>query len=244
MTSAWKRTVGLRQVEPGRHLALDPAAGARRGGRRSRRRAAATSGSSGQASSSNHVADPELGRGRWRAAAAARGATPGGSTGRARSSGRGPSSRSATVRAIGPATAMSAWVSVPGGPGIWPWAARCRSSACARTTPDMFAGQPDRAADVGADLERREPRRQRRGRAARRAAGRALDVPRVVGGAEHLVVALHVAGVDRQVRLAPDRRRRRARTRRHRRGVLGRRRGRPARARRTWCASPPSRSCP
>ena len=52
---------------------------------------------------------------------------------------------------------------------------------------------PHRAADVGADLEAREPRGHRGGRAARRSAGDAIERPRVVRDAEELVVGLHVA---------------------------------------------------
>jgi hypothetical protein len=65
-------------------------------------------------------------------------------------------------------------------------------------------GQTDRTADVGTELERGQPGGEGGRRPARRTTGRAVEVPRVAGRAEHLVVALHVAGVDRQVRLAPD----------------------------------------
>ena len=79
----------------------------------------------------------------------------------------------------------------------------------------------DRAADVGAELERREAGRERARRAARRSPGAARRVPGIVRLAEHRVVALHVAGVDRQVGLAEDDGARGAQPR-HRHGVLSR----------------------
>ena len=64
----------------------------------------------------------------------------------------------------------------------------------------------DRATDIAAGLERRHAGRERRRRAAGRAAGRALQVPRIVGRAVDLVVALEVLQVRGHVRLAEDHR--------------------------------------
>ena len=67
--------------------------------------------------------------------------------------------------------------------------------------PARVGRQPDRTADVGPELDRREPHRQCRRRAARRTAWRAAHVVRVVGRAVHVVVGLDVAGEDRHVGL-------------------------------------------
>ena len=113
---------GLRQVEPGRDLVLDPAAGLletvdeavegvgdlgieRAGGvvepRRHAERRRGRSARGGGSSRRHAGLVPAIGP-----AHQVEGQLPG----------------RPAVRAIGPATAMSAWVSVPGGPGIWPWA--------------------------------------------------------------------------------------------------------------------------
>jgi len=84
-----------------------------------------------------------------------------------------------------------------------------RDDAVGRLVPVHAAHvrrEADRAPDVGPDLERGEPAGERRGGTARRPAGGAGLVPGVRRRAEDLVVALHVAGVDRQVRLAEDHR--------------------------------------
>ena len=63
---------------------------------------------------------------------------------------------------------------------------------------------PDGTADVRAGFEPGHPRRQRRRGAAGRTAGHALDVPRVVGDAVDVVVALEVRQVERHVGLAEE----------------------------------------
>ncbi len=93
--------------------------------------------------------------------------------------------------------------------------------------------RPDGAADVAPQLERGDARGDCGRGTARRTAGGASGVPRVVGLAVHLVEGLVVAGVDRRVglprrslrprRVAGQPSRRRARVR-----------GRGARVRRTW----------
>ncbi len=60
-----------------------------------------------------------------------------------------------------------------------------------------------RAADVRAELQRRDPDRQRRGRAAGGAARAAGHIPRITGGPVDIVEALPVAGHHRHVGLAP-----------------------------------------
>ncbi len=60
----------------------------------------------------------------------------------------------------------------------------------------------NRSADVGADLERGEPGRDRGRRTTRRPAGHVVDVPRVVRRPEELVVGLVVAGPTGDVGLA------------------------------------------
>ena len=62
----------------------------------------------------------------------------------------------------------------------------------------------DRAADVAAELEGREPGGEGRRRAAARAADSARRIPRIVRGAVDVVVGLEVAGVERRVGLAED----------------------------------------
>ena len=61
-----------------------------------------------------------------------------------------------------------------------------------------------RAADVRAERQRAEAGRERRRRTARRAARRAVEVPRIVGDAVDRVVALPVAQHQRHVGLAED----------------------------------------
>ena len=61
---------------------------------------------------------------------------------------------------------------------------------------------PHRTADVGTQLEAGHAARDRGGRSPAGPARRAVRGPRVVGGAEHLVVALPIAAPFRQVRLA------------------------------------------
>ena len=103
--------------------------------------------------------------------------------------------------------------------------------AVARLEPERAAAvrrDAHRAADVGAELERREAGGDRRRRAARRAARDARDVPRVVRRAEELVEALHVARPARQVGLAEDDGAGLAQPG-HRRRVVRRARGRSAR---------------
>src|SRR5665213_4488768 len=65
-------------------------------------------------------------------------------------------------------------------------------------------GHADRAADIGTDLERAIAGGDRRGGAARRAARRHRGVPRIVGLAVDVVVALPVGERDRNVGLAHD----------------------------------------
>ena len=68
--------------------------------------------------------------------------------------------------------------------------------AVARLEPEHAAAvrrDAHRAADVGAELEAGEARRDRGGRSAGRPAGDAFEVPRVVRRAEDLVVGLEVA---------------------------------------------------
>ena len=99
-------------------------------------------------------------------------------------------SRSSALRAIGPNTLMSASV-VP--PPTWSRYPRCGIDAEARLQPEHAAAvrrDAHRAADVGAELEAGEPGGDRGRRAARRATGDAVDVPRVVRGAEDLVEGL------------------------------------------------------
>ena len=121
-----------------------------------------------------------------------------------------------------------------------------RDDPVARLVPEHAApvrGHADRAADVGAELERGEAGRDRGGRTARGAAGRALGVPRIARGAEDLVVALPVAGHVRRVGLAEHDRAGSAQPR-DRDGVARRHVLRRARVRRRWCGCPRSRSCP
>ena len=80
-----------------------------------------------------------------------------------------------------------------------------RYDAKARLVPvhaAMGRRQPNRAADVRADLEAGEPHGHGCCGTPRRATGRASDVPRVVRGAEQFVVALVVAGPAGDIRLA------------------------------------------
>ena len=223
MTSDWKRSGRLGQVEARRHLRARPCSRRRRAGRRSRASASATSGSSGQAVVVEPRGDAEVGE-----------------LGRSRRRQLQPPRR--VVPAVGAAHQVERQLQVGDGAGHRPGDGDVGLGQRARRAGDLAvrrhdavarlvavdAGhvgrQADRAADVGADLQRGEPCRQRRRRAARRAARRALEVPRVVGRAEHLVVALEVAGVDRQVGLAPD----------HRTG---------ARAARRRARRPPSGTC-
>ncbi len=68
-------------------------------------------------------------------------------------------------------------------------------------------GRPaDRAAKIGAELEGAHAGGDRNRRTARRAAGRARLVPRIVGHAMGRIVALEIAGEDRDVGLADDHR--------------------------------------
>ena len=64
--------------------------------------------------------------------------------------------------------------------------------------------RPQRAADVRAELQRHEASGERRRRTARRAARGAAEIPRIVGGAVDLVVALPIAEIDRHIGLAED----------------------------------------
>ena len=85
--------------------------------------------------------------------------------------------------------------------------AACRDDAERRlesVDATEVGGDADGAAQVAAELEWRHPRRHRGSRTARRAAGGARHVPRVVRRAEQLVVRLAVAGPRGQVRLADD----------------------------------------
>src|SRR5689334_2750599 len=59
-----------------------------------------------------------------------------------------------------------------------------------------------RAADVGTEFQRHKPGRERRRAAARRAAGGARKIPRIVGRAIDLVKALPVGQMDRHIGLA------------------------------------------
>ena len=70
--------------------------------------------------------------------------------------------------------------------------------------PAVVGRVADRGADVAAGLQRRQPGGQRRGRPARRAAGRARQVPGVVGGAVDGVEALPVGQQEGHVGLAVD----------------------------------------
>ena len=82
-----------------------------------------------------------------------------------------------------------------------------RHDAIARLVAEDAAGgsrTPDRTADVAAELERREAGGESGRGTSGRAARRPFQVPWVVRLAEHVVVALRVACVDRQVRLAED----------------------------------------
>ena len=82
-----------------------------------------------------------------------------------------------------------------------------RDPAPLRLQPDDAARgrrQPDRAPGVGAQSEVAEARRERRGAAGARAAGRTTRPRGVVAHAEQLVVAEHAPGELRQVRLADD----------------------------------------
>ncbi len=82
------------------------------------------------------------------------------------------SSRSPIDRAIGPVTARSASASVPGMPGICPWPGTIAEARLVAHHPAVVGGDADRAADVGAELDRREAHRERRRRTARRPAAR------------------------------------------------------------------------
>ena len=73
-------------------------------------------------------------------------------------------------------------------------------------------GQPDRAAQVRDDLERRQAGRDRRRGASTRSAGRSLEVPRIRRAAEDRIRALIVGEERRDVRVADDDRARRPET--------------------------------
>ena len=115
------------------------------------------------------------------------------------------SSRSSTDLAIGPNTLTSATLRCVD--GIVEVPVR-RNDPEARLVPVDAAERrrhPDRATDVGADLETREPHRHRGRRARPRIRpGVRVEIPRIAGGPEDLVVALVVAGPPRHVRLAED----------------------------------------
>src|SRR5690606_28721750 len=66
----------------------------------------------------------------------------------------------------------------------------------------VMGGIANRRADVAAELERREARRQRRRAATRGAAGHAARVPGVAGGAVDRIEGLPVGERDRHVGLA------------------------------------------
>ncbi len=82
-----------------------------------------------------------------------------------------------------------------------------RADAPGRLVPvdaAVVRGIADRGADVAAELEAREPRRERRRRAAGGPAGRAQQVPGIVGGAVDRVEALPVGEQHRDIGLAED----------------------------------------
>ena len=62
----------------------------------------------------------------------------------------------------------------------------------------------DRATDIAAKLERREPRGHGRRSAARAPTGRACQIPRIIRAAEKLVVRLPITRIWRQVGLTED----------------------------------------
>ena len=64
--------------------------------------------------------------------------------------------------------------------------------------------QANRTADIAAEFQRREATGQSGARTTGRAARRARGVVRIIGRAENLIIALQVAGVDRQIGLAVD----------------------------------------
>ena len=113
-------------------------------------------------------------------------------------------SRSSAERAMGPSTAMSGVLRVPGGPGMWPRVGTMPKLGLRVKTPVLWAGwrseprmslpssRPVSPAATAAAAPPDEP------------PGVAVQVPGVVGGAEDRVRGLPVHGVDRQVGLAED----------------------------------------
>lgn len=79
--------------------------------------------------------------------------------------------------------------------------------------PAVVGRVADRPAEIGADLQRGEPGRERGRGSARRAARAARPVPRVVRRAEEIVVGLEVAQHERHVCLPEDDRARRTQPR-------------------------------
>ena len=127
------------------------------------------------------------------------------------------SSRSATVRAIGPITPNER-IPGPAGSGACSANGRLSRPAFSPNSADEVARVADRAAEVGAEPERRHPAGDRRRLAAGGAAGRARRVVRVGGRAEQRVHRVPPARELRDVGLAEQDRARRAH-RRHRRAV-------------------------
>ena len=73
-----------------------------------------------------------------------------------------------------------------------------------RADPAEMRGNAQRAADVGAERQRAETSGERRRRSARGAARRPCPVPRIVGRAVNVVVALPVAEAEGHIGLAED----------------------------------------
>src|SRR4051812_3041955 len=96
--------------------------------------------------------------------------------------------RSSTERASGP-MAVKLW-SGPPPPTKCP--VRGTRSLVGRSSamPQKIRGEPDAAAEVGADVERHTPRRDDRGAPSGAAAGRARDVVRVLRAAVNGIVRL------------------------------------------------------
>ena len=85
----------------------------------------------------------------------------------------------------------------------------CRHDSITRLVADYsrhMRWQPNRAANVAAEFQRSKPARQRRGRASGGAAGRARRIIGIIRRAEDFVVALQVAGINRQIRFSEDNR--------------------------------------
>src|SRR4051812_36847402 len=83
----------------------------------------------------------------------------------------------------------------------------CRHDAVTRLMTDdtrHMRRQTNRATDITTEFQWSKTTRERRGRTAGRTSWGAREIIRVIGGPENFIVALQVAGIDRQVSLAKN----------------------------------------